>query len=100
MYARLAKWEGADADTLRRSTEEMKARAGEGPPPGVPAKGFMMLIDPDSGRSMAIALFETEDDMRTGDEALNAMNPGAGGGTVAGRRTSVEMYEVAIDVRV
>jgi|SRR5829696_1359736 len=100
MYARLAKWEGADADTLRRSTEEMKARAGEGPPPGVPAKGFMMLIDPDSGRSMAVVLFETEEDMRQGDEALNAMDPtGAGGGTVAGQRTSVEMYEVAIDVR-
>lgn len=99
MYARLAKWEGAEAETLRRSTEEMKARASEGPPPGVPAKGFMMLIDPDSGRSMAIALFETEEDMRQGDEALNAMNPGATGGTVAGQRTSVEMYEVAIDVR-
>jgi len=100
MYARLAKWEGADAETLRTSTEEMKARVPDGPPPGVPAKGFMMLIDPDSGRSMAIGLFETEEDMRAGDEALNAMNPAStGGGTVAGQRTSVEMYEVAIDVR-
>jgi hypothetical protein len=98
MYARLAKWEGAEADTLRRSTEEMKARASEGPPPGVPAKGFMMLIDPDSGRSMALVLFETEEDMRKGDEALNAMSPTTTG-PAAGQRTSVEMYEVAIDIR-
>lgn len=97
MYARLAKWEGAEADALRASTEEMKSRASEGPPPGVPAKGFMMLVDPDSGRSMALVLFETEEDMRQGDQALNAMNPGTPG---TGERTSVEMYEVAIDVRI
>jgi hypothetical protein len=96
MYARVAKWEGAEADALRESTEEMKGQAASGPPPGVPAKGFTMLIDPDSGRSIAIALFETEEDMRKGDQALNAMSPGR---TDVGSRTSVEMYEVAIDVR-
>jgi len=96
MYARVAKWDGAEADGLRESAREMQSRAGEGPPPGVPAKGFLMLIDPEGGRSMAIALFETEEDMRTGDEALNAMSPTR---TDVGSRTSVEMYEVAIDAR-
>ena len=95
MFARVARWEGADADRLREVAEEI--RGAEGPPPGVPAKGFMMLNDAASGTSLAIALFETEDDMKTGDAALNAMNPGEdpGGGT----RTSVEMYEVAVEVR-
>jgi hypothetical protein len=97
MYARVAKWEGAEAEAMRSSAEEMKERAPEGPPEGVPAKGFMMLIDPDSGRSLAIALFETEEDMRKGDEALNAMNPTGGDGN--GKRTSVEMYEVAVDLK-
>jgi len=78
--------------------DEMNSRAAEGPPPGVPARGFTLLIDPDGRRSLAIALFETEADLRQGDEALNAMNPDAGDD--AGRRTSVEMYEVAVDLRV
>ena len=45
---------------------------------------------------MAISLFETEEDLRRGDETLNAMSPPGDG---MGRRTSVEIYEVATDVR-
>jgi|SRR5215210_3696519 len=96
MYARVASWEGADGDALRRMTEDMKERAASGPPEGVPATGFMMLIDPDNGRSLGIVLFDNEADLRTGDAALNEMNPQTDD---AGRRTSVETYEVAIDVR-
>ena len=98
MYARVARWEGADGDALRRTAEDMKGRAESGPPEGVPAKGFLMLIDPDGGRSLAIALFETEEDLRKGDEALNAMNPSEDDDV--GRRTSVETYEVGVDVRI
>jgi len=97
MYARVAKWEGAEGDALRASAEEMSSRVEAGPPEGVPAKGFLMLIDPDGGRSLAISLFETEDDLRKGDETLNAMSPGSDD---VGKRTSVESYEVAIDIRV
>jgi hypothetical protein len=97
MYARVARWEGAEADALRRSGQDMKDRAASGPPEGVPAVGFTMLIDPDTGQSLAITLFETEDDLRKGDEALNAMNPS---GDDVGSRTSVETYEVAVDLRV
>ena len=99
MYARVAKWEGADGSALRKSGETMNERAASGPPDGVPAKGFLMLIDPDDGKSLAISLFETEEDMRKGDETLNAMNPDDSVGDV-GKRSSVEMYEVAVDVRV
>jgi len=97
MYARVARWEGADGESLKRTAEDMRSRAASGPPPGVPASGFLMLIDPDSGRSLAVGLFETEDDLRAGDEALNAMNPEPGDDV--GRRVSVETYEVAGDVR-
>jgi len=58
---------------------------------------FVMLIDPDNGRSLAIALFETEEDLRKGDEVLNSMSPSRDD---TGRRTSVETYEVAVDVRI
>jgi hypothetical protein len=97
MYARVAKWEGGEPEALRRSGQETKDRAASGPPEGVPAKGFIMLIDPESGRSLAVTLFETEDDLRQGDRTLNTMNRGADD---VGSRTSVETYEVAVDVRV
>ncbi len=96
MYARVARWEGAEPDALRRSAERMNADAGAGPPDGVPAKGFTLLIDPDTGRSLAVALFETEEDLRKGDETLNSMTPDDDD---TGRRTSVETYEVAVDLR-
>ena len=96
MYARVARWEGGEAEGLRASADEMAERAPSGPPEGVPAKGFLMLVDPDGGKSVAISLFETEEDMRKGDETLNAMNPQRDD---VGTRASVEMYEVAVDIR-
>jgi hypothetical protein len=96
MYARVARWEGADADAMRSSAEEINSQAGSGPPEGVPAKGFLLLIDPDNGRGVAVALFETEEDLRKGDDTLNSMSPPDDG---MGRRTAVEKYEVAVDFR-
>jgi hypothetical protein len=81
---------------MRRSVEQINADAGSGPPEGVPAKGFLLLIDPDNGRSLAVSLFETEEDLRKGDEVLNAMSPPGEG---MGQRSSVATYEVAADLR-
>ena len=96
MYARVARFEGGEPDAIRQIAQEIASRAESGPPEGVPAKGFLLLIDPDNSRSLGISLFETEDDLRKGDEALNAMTPER---PDAGRRASVEAYEVAVDVR-
>ena len=96
MYARVARWEGAGADTVRATAQAINAEAASGPPDGLPAKALLLLIDPDGGRSLAISLFETEADLRKGDETLNAMSPPEDG---MGQRTSVEMYEVAADLR-
>jgi hypothetical protein len=96
MYARVTRWEGADGDAIRSTAEEINSRASSGPPEGVPAKGFLLMIDPDNGRTLAVSLFETEDDYRQGDETLNSMNPPDDG---MGQRGPVEKYEVAVDVR-
>jgi hypothetical protein len=96
MYARVARWESADGDAQRRAAEEIKSRAAEGPPEGVPAKGFLLLIAPDDGRTLAISLFETEDDLRAGDAVLNDMSPPDEG---FGPRAAVERYEVVVDER-
>jgi hypothetical protein len=96
MYARVVRWEGGKADAITAASEAIAAEGASGPPEGVPAKGFLLLVDPGNGRTMAIALFETEDDRRTGDATLNSMSPPGEG---LGKRASVEMYDVAADLR-
>jgi hypothetical protein len=95
MYARVARWEGADAETLKRTAEEIRADAESGPPEGLPAKGLWLLHDLEGGRAIAITLFENEEDYRQGDETLNAMNPPGDG---MGRRIGVDKYEVALEL--
>ena len=68
MYARVARWEGAEADTIRAAADGINAEASSGPPEASLVKVLLLLIDPDGGRSMAISLFETEEDLRKGDE--------------------------------
>jgi hypothetical protein len=95
VYARVARWEGADAAALEQSAAEIRRDADKGPPENVPAKGLLLLQDPENGRAMAIALFETEDDYRLGDETLNSMSPPGEG---MGQRVWVEKYEVAVQL--
>ena len=54
----------------------------------------MMLVDRRTGVGLGVTFFDDEDAMRRGDQALNEMSPPAG---MTGTRSSVEMYEVAID---
>jgi len=97
MYARVALWEGSDAEALEQTASEIRARAEsqDGPPEGVPSKGLLILNDPENGRRLAISFFETEDDYREGDETLNSMSPP---GDRTGKRVSVEKYEVAVQI--
>lgn len=97
MYARVARWEGADAETLKRSADEIRAEAESGPPEGLPAKGLWLLHDLEGGRAMAITLFETEEDYRQGDATLNSMSPPGDG---MGKRVAVDKYEVALELDV
>jgi len=96
MYARVARWEGAESGSLEQSAAQIRAESESGPPEGVPAKGFLLLHDLDGGRALAVTFFETEEDYRQGDEALNAMNPPGEG---MGRRIAVDKYEVAAEIR-
>jgi hypothetical protein len=96
MYARVARWEGADAATLERTGAEIRGQSEEGPPPGLPAKQFLLLHDTAAGKAVAVTMFETEDDYRQGDETLNSMDPPGGG---MGERVSVEKFELVVDLK-
>ena len=52
---------------------------------------MLMLVNRETGQGLGVTLFESEEAMRRGDEALNAMIPVA-----TERRTSVEFYEVPV----
>jgi heme-degrading monooxygenase HmoA len=90
MYARVATFEGDPAaidDVISMVRSEVES--GE-TPAGLEGAKMLMLVDRETGKSVGVTLFESEEAMRRGDEALNAMNPGSE------RRSSVEFYEVPV----
>jgi hypothetical protein len=91
MYARIATFESDparvdDAISIVRGQVES-----EETPAGLEGAKMLMLVNRETGKGLGITLFESEEAMRRGDEALNAMNPGG-----SERRTSVEFYEVPV----
>ena len=95
MYARVARWEGAGADTVRATAQAINAEAASGPPEGLPAKALLLLIDPDGAGPWPSASSRPK---RTcaGPRDAERHEPAGDG---MGQRTSVEMYEVAADLR-
>jgi hypothetical protein len=99
MYVRIARFDGGE-----RNWDEFAANIGEtirSGAQGTPfenvadaAKRVMLFVDRESNRGANLFLCETEEDLRRIDAALNATTPAAG----RGARTSVEMYEVLLDV--
>ena len=90
MYARIATFESDPAD-IDRAVAMVRDEVAGDTPAGLEGAKMMMLVNRESGKGLGITLFESEDAMRRGDEALNAMNPGG-----SERRTSVEFYEVPV----
>ena len=91
MHARVATFESRpenvdDAIAMIRAQVE----SGE-TPPGLGGAKMLMLVNRETGKGVGVTLFESEDAMRRGDEALNAMNPGG-----AEHRVSVEFFEVPV----
>ena len=97
MYARVVRFEGATAESLEDTAARIRSDSESGPPEGVPAKQFLLLNDKENGRSLAVMLFETEEDYNQGDATLNSMDPPGEG---MGRRVAVEKYEVGAQLNV
>jgi hypothetical protein len=90
VYARVATFQ-SDPARIDDAISMVRAEVEGSAPPGLEGANMLMLVDRESGKGLGITLFDSEEAMRRGDEALNAMNPG---GTE--RRTSVEFYEVPV----
>jgi heme-degrading monooxygenase HmoA len=91
VYARVATFESDPAnidDAIAMVRGEVES--GE-TPEGLEDAKMLMLVNRETGRGLGVTLFDSEEAMRRGDTALNAMNPGA-----SEERTSVEFYEVPV----
>jgi hypothetical protein len=91
MYARIATFE-SDPSTVDDAIRMVREEVDGDTPEGLEGAKMLMLVNRESGKGLGITLFDSEDAMRRGDEALNAMSPG---GTE--RRTSVEFFEVPVE---
>ncbi len=94
MWARIARFEGGPEtvdERLGRLNTMIEARDF---PPELTGARLLLLVDRESGGMLGLTLFESEEAMRRGDEA---MNRGAGR---AGSRSAVEFYEVPIDATI
>jgi heme-degrading monooxygenase HmoA len=91
MYARVATFESDPAD-IDKAIEMVRGEVESGDtPPGLEGAKMLMLVSRETGRGLGVTLFDSEEAMRRGDEALNAMSPGG-----SERRVSVEFYEVPV----
>ena len=80
MYARVATFESDPAkveDAISMVRGEVES---DDTPSGLEGAKMMMLVNRETGKGLGVTLFESEDAMRRGDEALNAMNPGGASG--------------------
>jgi hypothetical protein len=86
--ARVVTFDGVSKDRMDQMDREMQ----EGQPPeGFPSAEVIVLHDPEAAKSLAVVIFENEDDYRAGDAILSAMPTG----DTPGQRTSVTKYDVA-----
>ena len=86
--ARVVTFDGVSNERMAEMQRDMQD--GERPD-NVPAKEIVVLHDPEGEKSIVILFFDTDDDHKRGDEALNALPAG----DTPGQRTSVGKYQVA-----
>lgn len=86
--ARVVTFDGVSSERMDEMRREME---GDTRPDDVPATEIVVLHDPEAEKSLVILFFDSEEDYRRGDAALNAMPAG----DTPGQRTSVTRYDVA-----
>ena len=90
-FARVVTFEGDEA-ALDGLAAQISST--DGPPEGIPATRITVLADRAAGKIVVAIRFASEEDLRSGGAALEAMSPPSVGSM---RRVSVEAYEVVLD---
>src|SRR5258706_550623 len=90
-YARVVTFD-ADEAALDALLNEINST--DGPPEEIPAKRITVLANRSAGKVVVAVRFGSEEDLRKGAEALEAMSPPDAGNM---RRVSVDEYEVMLE---
>jgi hypothetical protein len=86
--ARVVTFDGVSKERM----DELNSRMESGDPPeGMPSGELIVLHDAEAEKSIAIVIFDSEEDYKKGDEILGSMPAG----NTPGTRTSVTKYNVA-----
>lgn len=97
MYARVATFEGGDAQRIRQMNEEAMSAGTMQPPAGM--KRVLMLEGEESTKRLFVAFFDSREEIEAAKERFESMGDEFPE-EIRGRRTSVEIYEVVADEEV
>ena len=86
--ARVVTFDGVSKERMDEMDREMQSGQ---PPEGMPSAELIVLHDAAAEKSVAIVIFDSEEDYKKGDEILGSMPAG----NTPGTRTSVTKYDVA-----
>lgn len=92
MHLRVVRFTDVDPERIENLQARIEER--EGPPEGVVSEGVQFLHDPEQRTAVVIQRFASEDDMRTSEQALEAMDSADTPGT----RASVDRCTIAAEV--
>jgi hypothetical protein len=90
MYARVATFTSPKTE-VDHAVAMVREQVEGDTPEALQEAQMMMLVNRETGAGLGITLFESEEAMKRGDEALNAMNP-----VGTEQRVGLEFYEVAV----
>jgi hypothetical protein len=91
MFARVATFESDPANVDQAIEMVRSSVESDEIPEGLEGAKMLMLLNRETGKGLGVTLFESEEAMRRGDAALNAMSPGE-----TERRTAVEFFDVPV----
>jgi hypothetical protein len=93
MHVRVVRFTDVTAERM----EQLSARIEEsgGPPEGVPSTGIQVLFDEGQGTAVVLQLFDSVEDLQTGERVFEAMDSSDTPGT----RASVDRCELKVDRR-
>ena len=102
MFARIATFEGVDIAAAERTLDAVRERIEPLLRGMTGYQGLMELVDRGSGRALTLTFFDSEENLRAAEPTFEEEMPRQLGelmGEWAGRRSSVERYEVLLDER-
>ena len=102
MFARIATFEGVDVEETERTLDEVRERVEPMMQGMAGFEGYLDLADRSSGKALTITFFDSEENMHAAEPTFDEEMPRQLGdlmGAWAGRRSSVERFQVLVDRR-